>query len=100
MEKITNPNPHLAPARSVTRRTFFTQAGLGLGALALEALLQREAGAQHPALNAQRPNPLAPRHPMLPQRAKSVIYLHMSGAPPTLDMFDYKPKLVELNMKP
>src|SRR5262245_40286184 len=28
------------------------------------------------------------------------IYLHMAGAPSTLDLFDYKPKLVELNGKP
>ena len=28
------------------------------------------------------------------------IYLHMVGAPSTLDLFDYKPKLVELNGKP
>src|SRR5205807_2323066 len=46
------------------------------------------------------PEPLAPRRPMLPAKAKNIIYLHMSGAPPTLDMFDYKPELVKLNMKP
>src|SRR5258708_28276616 len=99
---MKNLDPNFVPARSVTRRTFFTQAGLGLGAFALEALLQREASGQNSTSNAQRSmlNPLAPRKPMLPGTAKSVIYLHMSGAPPTLDMFDYKPKLVELNMKP
>jgi hypothetical protein len=37
---------------------------------------------------------------MLPGKAKNIIYLHMSGAPPTLDMFDYKPELVKLNMQP
>jgi hypothetical protein len=36
----------------------------------------------------------------VPARAKAVIYLHMSGAPPSLDLFDYKPKLAELHMKP
>jgi len=44
-------------------------------------------------------NPLAPRKAPQPAKAKSVIYLHMSGAPPTLDLFDYKPKLNELNMQ-
>ena len=39
------------------------------------------------------------KNPALPARAKAVIYLHLSGAPPSLDMFDYKPKLVELNMQ-
>jgi hypothetical protein len=41
--------------------------------------------------------PLAPRAPHFPARAKRVIYLHMSGAPPHLDLFDYKPELVKLD---
>src|SRR5437016_3644267 len=74
-------------ARAVTRRTFFGQTGLSLGALALGSLIGPE------ALAAASPeNPLTPKHSMLPGTAKSVIYMHMSGAPPTLDMFDYKPK--------
>jgi len=83
--------------RGVTRRTFFSQAGLGLGAIALSSLMGSPAGAQ----GAQRTiiNPMAPKKPGRPGKAKSVIYLDMSGAPPTLDMFDYKPKLVEMNMK-
>src|SRR5262249_29024737 len=32
--------------------------------------------------------------------ARSIIYLHMAGAPSTLDLFDYKPKLNELNGQP
>src|SRR5579871_4930408 len=92
-----------AEARAITRRTFFGQAGLGLGAIALSALLENEgyaqgasqAAAAHPVLH-----PLAPRPPVRPAKAKAVIYLDMSGAPPTLDMFDYKPELVKLNMKP
>jgi hypothetical protein len=42
-------------------------------------------------------NPMAPRAPMFAPKAKAVIYLHMAGAPSQLDLFDYKPKLVELN---
>jgi len=87
----------LQKARAITRRTFFGQTGLGLGALALGALTGDGAEAQGLS---QQPNPLAPRKPMLPARAKNIIYLHMSGAPPTLDMFDYKPELVKLNMQP
>ena len=30
-----------------------------------------------------------------PAKAKRVIYLHMSGSPPHLDLFDYKPELVK-----
>ena len=40
-------------------------------------------------------NPLAPRKPHFAGKAKRVIYLHMSGAPPHLDLFDYKPELVK-----
>jgi uncharacterized protein DUF1501 len=93
----------LAHARAITRRTFFRQSGLSLGAVALGSLLERDAFAANPQSairNPQSAGPLAPKKPPLPVKAKAVIYLDMSGAPPTLDMFDYKPKLVELNMKP
>ena len=93
-----NTECKLAHARAVTRRTFFNQAGLGLGAVALGSLLDREGFAAAPAKLSE--NPLAPKPSPLPAKAKSVIYLHMSGAPPSLDLFDYKPKLTELNMKP
>jgi hypothetical protein len=97
-------DPRFEKARAVTRRTFFRQSGLSLGALALNSLLQRDGVAapltRAPRANPKPENPLAPRKPPLPAKAKSVIYLHMSGAPPTLDLFDYKPKLVELNMQP
>ena len=90
----------LESVRTITRRTFFSQSGVALGAIALGSLLERESQAQRQTPGAKPQNPLALRPPMHPARAKSVIYLHLSGAPPTLDMFDYKPKLVELNMKP
>jgi hypothetical protein len=96
-------DPKLAQARAITRRTFFRQTGLSLGALALGSLLERDGVAAPGAAGSARPGsarPLAPRPPHFKPRAKSIVYLHMSGAPPTLDMFDYKPKLVELNMQP
>lgn len=40
-------------------------------------------------------NPMAPRKPHFPARAKNVIYIHLAGSPPTLDLFDYKPELVK-----
>jgi hypothetical protein len=43
---------------------------------------------------------MAPKKPQFPAKARSVIYLHMSGAPPQHELFDYKPKLVQLHMKP
>src|SRR5579872_6749550 len=86
---------NLRRARAITRRTFFGRTGLGLGALAFGSLAGSESSA-----SASERAPLAPRPPMLPARAKNIIYLDMSGAPPTLDMFDYKPELVKLNMQP
>jgi hypothetical protein len=41
-------------------------------------------------------NPLAPKAPHFAPKAKSVIWLHMAGAPSTVDLFDYKPELVRL----
>ncbi len=43
---------------------------------------------------------MTPRPPHFPGKAKRVIYLHMSGAPPHLDMFDYKPELVKRTDQP
>ncbi|WP_050023928.1 DUF1501 domain-containing protein [Verrucomicrobium sp. BvORR034] len=94
-------NPfHLASARLATRRTFLGQSGLGLGAMALQGMLPGLASAAPAAGGISLPeNPLIPHQAPLPAKARSVIYLHMSGAPPTLDLFDYKPKLNELHMQ-
>lgn len=45
-------------------------------------------------------NPLALKQPHFTAKAKRVIFLHMTGGPPHLDLFDYKPKLVALNDQP
>lgn len=86
-------NLRLELARAQTRRQFLKNTGVG--AIALASLFQRDGRAAAPA-----DNPLAPRSPQFPAKAKSIIYLHMSGAPPQHELFDYKPKLVELHMKP
>lgn len=83
-------------ARAMTRRQFFSQASLSLGGIALGGLLSREGFSK----TVGQTNPLFVKPPKFPARAKSVIYLHMSGAPPSLDLFDYKPKLNELHMQP
>jgi hypothetical protein len=75
--------------RAVTRRHFFRQAGFGIGASALTALLNERLFADAgvvPAHGATRPPHFAPK-------AKSVIYLFMAGAPSQVDLFDHKPKL-------
>src|SRR5579885_2492380 len=100
-----NPLSRLAEIHALSRRTFLGSAGLGLGALALAELsgsLAQAADDATPEKSASLrvDNPLAPRKPPRPAKARSVIYLHMSGAPPVLDLFDYKPKLVEMNLQP
>ena len=83
----------LTRAQNVTRRHFFKSGGLGVGALALQSLL---AGDGHAA---DTTNPLAAKKPMIPAKAKRVIYLHMAGSPSQLELFDHKPDLMKLHMK-
>jgi hypothetical protein len=87
---------------SVSRRHFFGDCGYGLGKIALAGLLT---GALDGPLSAASnlpapPNPLAPKKPHFPGKAKAVIHLFMAGAPSQLEMFDYKPKLATLEGKP
>jgi Uncharacterized protein conserved in bacteria len=79
----------------ITRRWFFQQCGVGLGAVALGSLL-RESGWASPLALA---NPLAPKEPHFPAKAKRVIFLFMAGAPSHLELFDYKPELAKWNGK-
>ncbi len=72
-----------------TRRHFLKQGSLGLGGIALATLL----GDATPAAAAAS-EPFAPRPPHFPAKVKNVIFLSMSGGPPHLDLFDYKPELV------
>src|SRR3954469_12858482 len=83
--------------QGITRRHFFSQCALGLGSIALGSLLgdQRSFGA-----DLKLANPFTPKAPHFPARAKNIIYLFMAGGPSQLEMFDYKPKLVELNGQP
>ncbi len=78
-----------------TRRHFFAECGVGLGSIALASLLNASAQAALDPLDLQ--NPLAPRRPHFAPQAKRVIFLFMAGGPSQLEMFDYKPKLQELD---
>jgi len=82
--------------RTITRRHFFKNCGIGLGTVALASLVNEKLFA---AESAAPVNPLAPKKPHFPAKAKRMIYLHMAGSPSQLDLFDYKPKLQELNGK-
>jgi hypothetical protein len=75
-----------------TRRQFFGRCGLSVGAMALASLMEAE---QSQA--ASSVSPLAPKPPHFAGKAKRVIYLFMAGGPSQLELFDYKPKLQQLN---
>ena len=66
---------------ALTRRQFFARGAAGIGGAALASLLDAETltGLPH-----------------FPPTAKRVIYLHQSGAPSQIDLFDYKPKLEKM----
>jgi hypothetical protein len=98
-ERLRAMDIYLQQARAQTRRQFLKHCQTGIGALALSALLERDGYGSEQAARAPA-NPMAPRKPHFPARARSVIYLHMSGAPPQHELFDYKPKLVKLHLKP
>ncbi|MGN6387617.1 MAG: DUF1501 domain-containing protein [Verrucomicrobiota bacterium] len=84
--------------RDTTRRHFFGRCGMGLGALALASILSDKSFAQE--IPAALPNPLHPKPSHFEPRAKNVIYLFMAGGPSQLELFDFKPKLIELNNQP
>ncbi len=76
-----------------SRRDFLLKASLGGTAL---AGLLPGAGLLGAARAADLVDPLAPKAPHFEPKVKSVIWLHMNGAPSTLDLYDYKPELVRL----
>ena len=83
-------DPRRERLQAYTRRHFLKQGSMGLGGMALASL----------ATAGEEVNPLAPRKPHFGARAKNVIYLHMAGSPPHLDLFDYKPELVRRDGEP
>lgn len=83
-----------------TRRHFLKESAMGLGALAMGALAGScgTGSSEQQTTNTFDPaHPLAPKLPQFPGKAKSVIYLHMAGAPSQLELFDYKPALMKLD---
>ena len=87
-------NAHL---QMETRRNFIKQSFLGLGGLALGAMMSCNNTPGKPISYFDPKNPLAPRPPHFAPKARSVIYLHMAGAPSQLELFDYKPELAKLD---
>src|SRR5687768_17074554 len=76
-----------------SRREMLRRCGTGLGMLGLAGVLTGDS-------RASGANPLAPRKPHFPGKAKHVIHLFMNGGPSHVDSFDPKPALTKYAGKP
>ena len=70
------------------------QMGTGLGLLGLAGLLD-EAHLLVPGAEGAAANPLAPKPPQFPARAKHIIHIYLNGGPSHVDTFDPKPELAK-----
>jgi hypothetical protein len=77
-----------------TRRDFLTRCGMGLGALAFNAISGQQASA------ASATNALSTRPPQFMGKAKHVIHIFANGGASQVDTFDPKPMLTKLDGKP
>src|SRR5436309_1965522 len=104
MRSDDNQKSEIQNLKFSTRRHFFGQCGVGLGAIALNQLLARDGiaappavaggstaavgrGSPDPARKFDPANPLAPRAGHFAPKVKNVIYLFMAGAPSQLELF-------------
>jgi hypothetical protein len=88
LRKSTSP----IAGNAVARRWFLSQCGVGLGSVALAALLDEPTAAAE-----ARTEPMAPRPPHFAPKIKNVIYLFMAGAPSQYETFDFKPSLAKFD---
>lgn len=92
-----------ADVKAETRRHFIKQCAAGMGGLSLGSILNscnyssNSTSQPKISLSERDLNPLATLPPPYNPKVKSVIYLHMAGAPSQLEMFDFKPTLNKLN---
>lgn len=87
-------NPLLENLQLRTRRYFLRESALGLGAIGLSSLAMGELNAAETSSH-ESSEGLQLGKPHFAPKAKRVIYLHMTGSPPNLDLFDYKPELLK-----
>jgi len=94
--------PHHKPQLEdafLTRRDFLSRCGMGFGALSLAGLMG-EGGLLLPAGAAEAANPLIPKAPQFPAKAKRVIHFFLNGGASHVDTFDPKPALEKYAGKP
>ena len=83
----------------ITRREMLSRCGMGMGLVALTSTLG-ETGYLQAAPSSQAINPLSPKPPPLPAKAKRVLHLFMNGGASHVDTFDPKPSLSKFAGKP
>ncbi len=76
---------------AINRRKFLSRLSLGIGSAALGSLLIPDLFSGSKSEEA-----LLTGLPHFAPKAKRIIYLFQNGAPSQLDLFDYKPKLIEM----
>ena len=82
-----------------TRREFLWETGARFGSTALAGMLAADGFFDSVQAATPFSNPLAPKKPMTPAKAKNVIFLFMYGGPSHIDTFDYKPGMVGMDNK-
>ena len=88
--------PHNELALNLTRRRFFERGSHLLGGAALATLLPQAfapTGARGDAGAGAVDRVPGAHGPHFAPRAKHVIYLHMVGGPPQIDLYDHKPQM-------
>ena len=85
--------------RFFTRRELLRRTGMGMGAVALAGMLD-DTGVLKATTGSSSVNPLAPKAPPFPAKAKRVLHLFMNGGPSHVDTFDPKPSLTKFSGKP
>ena len=95
-----NPLEHQAQVSDLfsTRRQWLNRFGMGFGALGLAAVMSDDLLLGRAAA-ANDLNPLAPKNPHFPAKAKHVIHIFAQGAPSHLDTWDPKPMLTKYDGK-
>jgi len=103
-KKISIPDEaRLKWAHLQTRRHFLKSFSAGVGSMALSSIMGPAAlnafatGSPLTPGSMRLDDPLMPKAPHFPAKAKHVIFLHMAGAPSQHELFDYKPLLQKLD---
>src|SRR2546429_9998594 len=96
---MSHHQPRLEDA-FLTRRDFLCKCGMGMGALGFASLMAQTGLLPTEARAGEAINPLAPKAPLFPARAKRVVHIFLNGGPSHVDTFDPKPALEKSANKP